>query len=36
MYKAFGNSMATNVMRWIGRRIQMVDLVVNLREEANP
>lgn len=24
-YKAFGNSMATNVIQWIGRRIQMVD-----------
>lgn len=24
-YKALGNSMAVNVMRWIGRRIQMVD-----------
>lgn len=24
-YKAIGNSMATNVMGWIGRRIQMVD-----------
>ena len=24
-YKALGNSMACNVMRWIGRRIQMVD-----------
>ena len=24
-YKALGNSMATNVMQWIGKRIQMVD-----------
>ena len=24
-YKAIGNSMATNVMRWIGERIQMVE-----------
>lgn len=24
-YKALGNSMATNCMRWIGRRIDMVD-----------
>jgi len=24
-YKALGNSMAVNVMRWIGRRIEMVD-----------
>lgn len=27
-YKAIGNSMATNVMKWIGRRIQMVDDLV--------
>jgi DNA (cytosine-5)-methyltransferase 1 len=24
-YKALGNSMAVNVMRWIGQRIQMVE-----------
>lgn len=24
-YKALGNSMAVNCMRWIGRRIEMVD-----------
>jgi DNA (cytosine-5)-methyltransferase 1 len=24
-YKALGNSMAVNVMRWLGERIQMVD-----------
>ena len=24
-YKALGNSMATNCMRWIGERIDMVD-----------
>jgi DNA (cytosine-5)-methyltransferase 1 len=24
-YKALGNSMAVNVMRWIGERIQMVE-----------
>ena len=24
-YKAIGNSMAVNVMRWIGTRIQLVD-----------
>lgn len=24
-YKAIGNSMAVNVMRWIGRRIEMVE-----------
>jgi DNA (cytosine-5)-methyltransferase 1 len=27
-YKAIGNSMATNCMHWIGRRIQMVDDLV--------
>lgn len=27
-YKAIGNSMATNVMKWIGRRIQLVDDLV--------
>ena len=26
-YKAIGNSMAVPVMRWIGRRIQMVDSI---------
>ncbi len=26
-YKALGNSMAVNVMRWIGRRIEMVDVI---------
>jgi len=26
-YKALGNSMACNVMRWIGRRIELVDEV---------
>ena len=26
-YKALGNSMAVNVMRWIGRRIQMVEAI---------
>jgi len=24
-YKALGNSMAVNVMRWIGRRIEMME-----------
>jgi DNA (cytosine-5)-methyltransferase 1 len=24
-YKALGNSMAVNVMRWIGQRIQMIE-----------
>jgi len=32
-YKALGNSMAVNVMRWIGRRIQMVE---NLDKQATP
>ena len=27
-YKAIGNSMATNVMKWIGKRIQLVDDLV--------
>ncbi len=27
-YRALGNSMATNVMRWIGQRIEMVDRVL--------
>ena len=31
-YKALGNSMAVNVMRWIGRRIEMVDQI--MKEEA--
>lgn len=26
-YKALGNSMAVNVMRWIGRRIEMVEAI---------
>jgi DNA (cytosine-5)-methyltransferase 1 len=26
-YKALGNSMAVNVMRWLGRRIEMVDAI---------
>jgi DNA (cytosine-5)-methyltransferase 1 len=28
-YKALGNSMAVNVMRWIGRRIQLISNIVN-------
>ena len=33
-YKAIGNSMATNCMHWIGRRIQMVDdLVTELNQQ---
>jgi DNA (cytosine-5)-methyltransferase 1 len=27
-YKALGNSMAVNVMRWIGRRIEMVEEIM--------
>ena len=27
-YKAIGNSMATNVMKWIGQRIKMVDEII--------
>ena len=30
-YKALGNSMAVNVMRWLGQRIQQVE---NLSEAA--
>lgn len=30
-YKALGNSMAVPVMRWIGERIQMVDLLNDRR-----
>jgi len=35
-YKALGNSMAVNVMRWIGERIDMVDkkLAASVNEEA--
>ena len=34
-YKAIGNSMATNVMKWIGRRIQLVDdLVATLPKQG--
>jgi DNA (cytosine-5)-methyltransferase 1 len=34
MYKAYGNSMACNVMRWIGRRIEMVRALADKREAA--
>lgn len=27
-YKAIGNSMATNVMRWLGSRLQLVDEIL--------
>jgi DNA (cytosine-5)-methyltransferase 1 len=33
-YKALGNSMAVNVMRWIGRRIEMVEGVLDQNENA--
>jgi len=33
-YKALGNSMAVNVMSWIGQRIEMVDKIVNRRAAA--
>jgi DNA (cytosine-5)-methyltransferase 1 len=33
-YKALGNSMAVNVMRWIGKRIQMVEDVCSGLEAA--
>jgi DNA (cytosine-5)-methyltransferase 1 len=33
-YKALGNSMAVNVMRWIGRRIQMVEEIMAERDDA--
>ena len=33
-YKALGNSMATNVMRWIGKRIEMVEQIINERIAA--
>jgi DNA (cytosine-5)-methyltransferase 1 len=28
-YRAIGNSMAVNVMEWIGERIQMVEDIIN-------
>jgi DNA (cytosine-5)-methyltransferase 1 len=31
-YKALGNSMAVNCMRWIGRRIEMVDALTTEQE----
>jgi len=33
-YKALGNSMAVNCMRWIGRRIEMVEAIGRSRLEA--
>ena len=33
-YKALGNSMAVNCMRWIGARIQMVDAIEKARAAA--
>ena len=32
-YKAIGNSMAVNVMRWIGVRIQMIEEIINAKME---
>lgn len=32
-YKALGNSMAINCMRWIGERIQMVDDILKEKEQ---
>jgi DNA (cytosine-5)-methyltransferase 1 len=34
-YKAIGNSMAVPVMRWIGRRIQKVERILNDRRTSN-
>lgn len=34
-YKAIGNSMSTNVMRWIGERIQAVDLATRQRPDKD-
>lgn len=33
-YKALGNSMAVNVMRWIGRRIEMVEAIAAAAQVA--
>ncbi|MER9937442.1 DNA cytosine methyltransferase [Mesorhizobium sp. M0088] len=34
-YKAYGNSMSTNVMRWLGERIEMVEqIAADLEKEA--
>lgn len=35
-YKALGNSMAVNVMSWIGQRIQMCDEVLREHSPASP
>ncbi len=34
-YKALGNSMAVNVMRWLGERIQMVEEILQEKVEAD-
>jgi DNA (cytosine-5)-methyltransferase 1 len=34
-YKAIGNSMACNVMSWIGERIDAIDKSAHLAEEAS-
>ena len=33
-YKALGNSFAVNVVRWIGQRIQLVNLVNGLEDQV--
>lgn len=33
-YKALGNSMAVPVMRWIGERIELVQSIIDNREET--
>lgn len=35
-YKALGNSMSCNVMRWIGRRVQMVDEICKINIDIHP
>lgn len=35
-YKAVGNSMVVSVLRWIGRRVQMVEEVLNETAPAHP
>lgn len=32
-YKAIGNSMAVPVMRWIGERLEKVDLLLDTQED---
>lgn len=35
-YRAIGNSMAVNCMRWIGRRIQMMESIQSTKKPAAP